>query len=337
MRLMNYIVRRLALLIPVLIGVTLITFLVSEAVPGDPAQMMAGPQANPQVIAALRVKLGLDKPWSTRYALYLGHLVKGDLGTSLQTGRPVTKELVTALPATLELGTAAVILALLVGVPLGIISAYRKDRWPDHISRVFALTGVAIPSFWLGLMLLLVFYMVLGILPGDGQLGIMTDIPKHITGMVAVDALLTLNFGTFFEALQHLVLPTITLGSALVGIVARVTRSSMLEALAQDYVRTARAKGLTERVVVYKQALKNALLPVVTVIGMIYGYALGGSVLVESVFSWPGMGMYAVRSIQMLDFPAVMGFTVFIAIMYVFVNLVVDVLYFYIDPRIKVN
>lgn len=329
--------RRLALLIPVLIGVTLLTFVVSQAVPGDPAQMVAGAQAKPEIIKAVREKLGLDRPWPTRYLLYLKSLVHGDLGTSLQTQRPVTKDLVTYFPATFELATIAVILAFGLGVPFGIISAYRKDRWPDHVSRVFALGGVAVPPFWLGMMLMLLFYMTLGILPGDGRLSILTTPPTRITGLFLIDSLLAGQPGTFLEALSHLILPAVTLSAALIGIVTRITRSSMLEALAKDYVRTARSKGLTERVVVYRHALRNALLPVVTVMSMIYGNALAGSVLVESIFSWPGMGTYAVRAIQMLDFPAVMGFTVFIAILYVLVNLVVDVLYFYIDPRIKIS
>ncbi|HEY3314487.1 MAG TPA: ABC transporter permease [Bacillota bacterium] len=337
MRLLNYVLRRLALLIPVLIGVTLLTFIISVAVPGDPAQMMAGAQAKPEIIAALRHKLGMDEPWPIRYVYYLRDLARGDLGDSLQTGRPVARDLLNSFPATFELGTTAVVLAMVFGVPFGVISAYRKDKLPDHVSRFVALSGVAMPSFWLGLMLLMVFYVFLGILPGDGRLSIFADAPRRITGLFLVDSLLQLKFATFWEALLHLIMPAVTLGAALIGMVTRNTRSSMLEALSMDYVRTARSKGLAERIVVYKHALRNALLPVITVLGMVYGYALGGSVLVESVFSWPGMGRYAVQAIQMLDFPAVMGFTVFIAVVYVMVNLVVDVLYFYIDPRIKVH
>ncbi len=334
MRVLAYVVRRLLLLVPVVLGVSILTFLISHAMPGDPAVMAAGPHASPDVVAELRHKLGFDQPLYRQYIRYLSDLAHMKLGTSIQTGRQVADDILQRFPATLELTFFAMVVAAGIGIPLGTIAANNRNRWPDHLGRVIGLSGVAIPAFWMGLMLILVFYLNLRILPGAGRLNLMAIPPPKVTGLYTIDALVAGEMRTFWDALSHLVLPGVTQACAVVGMMTRMTRSSLLEVLQQDYIRVARAKGLKRGAVLYKHALKNGILPVVTLVGMTFGHTLGGSVLVESVFSWPGMGSYAVQAIKYMDFPAVMGVTVFIAITYALVNLAVDVAYFYIDPRI---
>jgi peptide/nickel transport system permease protein len=337
MHLLRYVIRRFVFFIPVLIGVTIITFTITNLVPGDPALMMAGLRAKPEVVEKIREKLGLNKPVFIQYLLYVKQLLKGDLGTSLHSRRPVIKDLKEYFPATLELTLCSMTITLFIAIPFGVVSATMKDRWPDHLSRMFALSGVAMPSFWLGLMLLMVFYVFLGILPGGGRVSTNMSIPMKLTGMYTIDSLLTGNFSLFWDCLKHLMLPAITQAAYTIGLLTRIGRSSMLEVLRQDYVMTARAKGLSQYVVLYKHALKNAFIPVITMLGISFGYLLGGSVLIESTFSWPGMGRYAVRAITFLDFPAVMGVTVVIAFLFVLINLFVDFLYYLIDPRIRYN
>ncbi|HYM68278.1 MAG TPA: ABC transporter permease [bacterium] len=327
--------RRTALTVFVLFGVTLITFLLSHVVPADPVVAYLGDHAPPAMVEQVRHQLGLDRPLPVQFAIYMRGLLHGNLGISIMNSRPVSQDLAQYLPATLELSSAAMLVAILIGVPTGIVSALHKDGWADQVARVFALGGASLPVFYVALLLLGLLYSRLGVLPGPGQLSIYTSPPPAITGMVAVDALLSGDWPAFGDALRHLVLPAFVLGYASTGIITRMTRSSMLEVMRQDYVRTARAKGVLELRVVLRHALRNALLPTVTVIGLTYGGLLSGAVLTETIFSWPGIGRYATNSVTNIDIPAVLGVTLVIAIMYSIANLVVDVLYAYLDPQIR--
>ena len=338
MGLQFYIIRRILLLIPVLLGMTLITFTISHLIPGDPAALSLGPHAHKDQIIAYRHKLGLDKPIYVQYEIYLRNLFHGDLGVSLTTHRPVSEDLKEYFPATFELTLIAMTITILMGVPLGVISAVKKDKWLDHISRVFSLTGVSMPIFWLGLLLQMIFAYRLGWLPMNGRVDaqILAAHPLHtITGLYTIDALLTGNWPVLKSCIMHLFLPSFTLSFATLAVVTRMVRSSMLEVMAQDYIRTARSKGISETYVVYKHALKNALIPAVTVVGLSFGMLLGGAFLTETIFSWPGMGRYAVGTITSLDFPAIMGVALVVAIAYVSANFLVDLLYAVIDPRIR--
>lgn len=336
-RLLGYVVKRTMALIPVFIGITLLTFVLSRVVPVDPARLYAGDSAPQATVDALRAKMGLDKPLWDQYGIYLKGLLKGDLGTSLLTGRPVASEIKKYFPATFELATFAVILALIIGIPVGIISAVRRNSALDHATRITALAGVCTPVFWLGLILILIFYGKLGIFPARGRLDLGMIPPSRITGLYLVDSLLEGNFSVFVNALWHLLLPGITLAYGAGGQILRLVRSSMLEVLGEDFVRTARSKGLSERVVIYRHALRNALLPTLTMLGIIYGSLLGGAVLTETIFSWPGLGRYAVTAMTSFDFPSIMGFALFAAVAYSVVNLVVDLLYGRVDPRVSLK
>lgn len=334
---LRFVAKRLLLMIPILIGISILTFAISNTIPGDPARLILGPKATPEGLEDLREDMGLNDPLYIQYGRYMTDIAQGDLGESTYSQRPVSADLIRYFPATLELTLFAMVITVLIGIPLGIISASRKDRIADQITRIFALIGVAMPAFWLGLLLLLLFYLKLGILPGSGRLDSGMSPPSYITGMYTVDALLTGNWPVFKAAVMHLVLPGITLAAITIGMITRMTRSSMLEVLKSDYIRTAHAKGAPENRVLYGHALRNGVMPVITLLGMAFGHALGGSVLVEAVFSWPGLGRYAVNAINYLDFPAVMGVTILIAILFILVNLIVDTMYFFIDPRLKHN
>ncbi len=303
-----YVIRRLVLVIPTLLGVSIAVFAMVRLIPGDPALAMAGPHATPQYVEQIRRDLRLDDPLHVQYYHFLSALLRGDLGSSTRTRRPVTAELWDKFPNTVELTLASLVIAAALGIPAGIISAARRYSIFDNISMLIALLGVSMPVFWLGLMLMLLFSVHLGWLPSVGR-------------------------GT----LLHLILPALTLGASSMAFVARITRSSMLEVLKQDYVVTARAKGLRERGVVYKHALKNALIPVVTVMGLQLGILLGGAVLTETVFAWPGVGRLMVDSIQARDYPVVQGAVLLLAVSFVLVNLLVDMTYALLDPRIKYN
>jgi peptide/nickel transport system permease protein len=335
MSLLTYLARRAGLTIFVLFGVSLITFVITHIVPADPVAAYLGEHAPPALVEKVRHEIGLDRPLPVQYVIYITGLLHGNLGVSIMDTRPVNQDLAQYLPATVELTAAAMLVALLVGVPAGIISALYKDGWPDQVTRVLALGGVSLPIFYTALLLLGLLYSRLGILPGPGQLGIYTQPPPHITGMVAVDALLSANWAALGDALRHLVLPALVLGYYSSGIITRITRGSLLEVLRQDYVRTARAKGIPESGVVLRHALRNALLPTVTVIGLTFGSLLQGAVLTETIFSWPGIGRYATNSVTSVDVPAVLGVTLVAAIIYSGVNLIVDVLYAYLDPQIR--
>ncbi|MFT4190812.1 MAG: ABC transporter permease [Comamonas sp.] len=320
-------------LLLVVAGVCVITFVISHLIPGDPARLLAGERATDEIVQHIRQQLGLDLPLWQQFARYVGALMHGDLGMSIRTGRPVLDDLKAFFPATLELAFCALLIALLVGVPLGVLSAVYRNRWLDHLVRLLALTGISTPAFWLGLGVIVLFYGKLNLLPGSGRLDDWFDPPAHITGFYLIDALLNWDLEVFGNALAHLVLPASTLAFVHLGIVARQIRSAMLEQLSEDYIRTALASGLSRFTLIVRYALPNALIPSVTVLGLALGDLLYGAVLTETVFAWPGMGAYVVSSIQALDFPAVMGFAVVVSFAYVLVNLLVDLLYLWIDPR----
>ena len=332
---LHYIFRRLGLLILVVVGVSVITFTVSRLIPGDPALMMAGPRARPEIVAAMREKMGLNRPIYVQYYTYMRNVIRGDLGMSIHTHHEVIKDLRAYFPATFELNTLALFISLLFGIPLGVISAAKQNKLADHLSRFYSLVGVSMPSFWLGLILLLVFYLKLGFLPGGGRVSSGMAHSVGITGFYLLDSIIAGDGKVLLDVIRHLILPAFTLSLGSMGMMVRMTRSSMLEVLRQDYIVTAQSKGLTGRRVLLKHALKNSVLPVVTLVWMIFGYSLGGSVLVETVFSWPGVGRYAVRAISFLDFPAVMGVTLIIALVYTLINLLVDISYVFLDPRVR--
>lgn len=329
-----YIVRRFLMAVAVLVGMSVLTFIISHAVPGDPVSLAAGPHAGPEQIENLRREMGFDRPMPVQYVTYMKGLLHGDLGTSVETRRPIAQELKAYLPATVELSVFALIISILVGIPLGIMSAVKKNSPLDHFSRVTCLLGASTPIFWLGLLLQLFLYKELGLLPIGSRIGMGINPPTHITGLYLLDSLLSLDWVAFKSSLIHLILPSFTLGYAAMAVFTRMTRSSVLEVLGADYIRTARAKGLKERIVIYKHALRNAILPVLTLIGLQFASLLGGAVLTETIFSWPGIGNYGVHAIMTLNFPAIMGVTLIITVIFVFINLVTDICYALADPRI---
>jgi len=334
----KFILRRLLLGIFVLLGVALITFFVARVIPSNPAAKWAGPRATPEQIAKATVELGLDKPLVVQFGKYLSDLFHGNLGYSLRTRRPVTDELIESLPATIELVTISTIAAVFIGIPLGVISAKRKDQWIDHVSRLFSIGVVSLPTFWIGLILQLVFFRLLHLFPMGGQLSteykIVMEIP-HITGFLMLDSLLTGNFKLFFDALWHIVLPGITIGMYPVGLVARMTRSALLEILNEDYITAARSYGLNERIVLWSYALKNSVGPTSTVVALSIGYTLVNTFLTESIFTWPGIGSYIASAVIGLDYPAIMGVTIFSAFSYVILNLIADII-IALDPRVRI-
>lgn len=319
----------------VLLGVSVLTFFIAHVVPGDPVLVALGEHAREEQIVAYRRAYGLDRPVPVQYAVYMSRLTRGDLGISIRTRRPVADDLQEFLPATIELSSAAWLVALLLGIPAGILSAVFKDRTFDHLSRLGALIGASFPVFWLGLLLLGAFYYRLRWLPGPGRLDVVISPPQLRTGLLLVDAVLAGDWEALRNALRHLVLPALTLGLFSTAVIARMTRSAMLEVLYQDYIRTARAKGLREGRVVALHALKNAMIPTLTIIGISFGSLLSGAVLTETIFAWPGLGRYATASAISLDFPAVMGVTLVVAVVYTQVNLVVDLIYARLDPRVR--
>lgn len=338
MPLYQYILRRLVLTIPLLIGITLIAFLISHAVPADPVTANLGQKAmsDPRIVAAFRAEWGLDQPLTTQYLTYIGNMLQGDLGMSIKNRRPVLEDLRNYLPATIELATAAILFGVIVGVTFGMLSALWRNTWLDHGVRVLSLVGVSVPVFWLALVFLYIFYAKLGWAAGPGRLDVGMTPPPDVTGLYTVDALLAGQWKTFGNALQHLVLPMIVLGSFTTGLIARVTRSAMLDVLSQEYIRTAQAKGLAPRIVLWRHCLRNALIPIITVIAFSYGNLLAGTVLTESIFAWPGIGQYAYRASSSLDFPAIMGVSMLIALIFIAVNLAADILYHFLDPRLRV-
>lgn len=319
----------------VMIGVSVITFIISHLIPGDPARLLAGDRASAEMVAHIRHQLGLDLPLYQQFFHYLGDLFHGNLGTSIRTGRPVLEDLKAFFPATLELALFALTIAIVIGIPLGVLSAVFRNRMLDHLVRMLSVIGISTPAFWLGLGVIILFYGQLNWLPGGGRIESWIEPPQHITGLYLIDSVLTGNWEAFGNALQHLILPATTLAFVHLGIVARQIRSAMLEQLGEDYIRTARANGLPAWRIVLCHALPNALIPSITILGLALGDLLYGAVLTETVFAWPGMGAYVVDSIQALDFPAVMGFAVVVSFVYVIVNLIVDLLYLWVDPRMR--
>lgn len=330
-----YIVRRLLALVPVILGVTMLVFIISHAIPGDPARMMAGQKASKQAVENIRRSLGLDRPLPVQYVSYLKDLLHGELGFSIRNQRPVMQDLRDFFPATLELTLASMLLCITAGLVLGIVSAVRRNHLSDHIIRVLSVIGVSTPVFWLGLMLLLVFYRNLGLLPGSGRIDITMSPPVHVTGLYVIDAILEGRWDKLHDVLSHLLLPAFCLSSVYLAVITRIVRSSMIEVLGQEYVTTARANGLSEMRVVLKHAFKNSLIPTVTITGLSIGELLGGAVLTETIFSWPGMGKYVVDSVNFLDFPAIMGFTLLVSLVYMLINLCVDVVYAFLNPQIR--
>jgi ABC-type dipeptide/oligopeptide/nickel transport system permease component len=330
-----YVLRRVALLPPLLIGVSLLLFILTRLVPADPAKLIAGAHAGPEQIAAVRHAFGLDRPLPEQYLIYLAKLARGDLGVSMQTNGPVLDDLAAYFPATFELAAAAIALTVVLGIPLGLLAAVRRGSLVDWLAQVLSLSGLSFPIFFLGLLLQLVFARWLGWFPLSGRLSIGAAPPRHITGLYTIDSLLTGNLADLRNALLHLILPGLTLAMAELPPVVRMTRSTMLEVLSQDYMRTAWAKGLVPARVFVGHALRNALIPVVTVLGLFAGGLLGGVFLVELVFDWPGVGLYSVNAIVSLDYSAIMGTALLLTVGFVLVNLAVDLVYALIDPRIR--
>jgi peptide/nickel transport system permease protein len=333
---LTYAARRLVLLVPVLLGVTLVTFALTRVIPGNPIDQLVSPLASQEQRQHLISEHGLDQPIYEQYVAYIRDLLHGDLGTSFVTSQPVLTDLVTRFPATLELTLYAMLAAISFGVPLGIASAVHANRWVDHVSRVISVSGIALPVFWTSLTLLYLLFFRLHVLPAPyGRIDPAIPSPTHITGLFTIDSLLTGNWAAFRSSVGALILPVAVLAFAVMAPIARITRSGMLEALESDYVRAARSLGLSERVVVLHHALRNALLPLITMIAVVYGYLLGGVVLVEEIFAWPGLGRYVFDGITSSDYPAVQGFILYATTIYVVLFLIVDLLYMAIDPRIR--
>ncbi len=332
----RFISRRLFHLIFILIGVSILVFLMLRLIPGDPAHLLLAEFASPAEVARIREKLGLDHSYPYQYFIYMRDLLRGDMGVSIRSNTPVSQEIFPRFLATVELSIAAMVISSMIGILAGVISSVRQRTAFDYLSMTMALMGVSMPIFWLGLMLMYLFSVKLGILPMMGRYTMELDF-RSITGLVMVDSLLHGDFHLFLNSGKHLILPAFTLATIPMAIIARMTRSSMLEVMSKDYIRTARAKGLGSRKVIFKHALKNAFLPIITVIGLNFGLLLGGAVLTETIFSWPGLGRYVVDSLLARDYPAVQGCILFFAVIMVLVNLIVDILYFYLDPRLRID
>lgn len=329
-----YILRRLALTIPVLLGISLLVFFMLHSAGGDPAQLVLGARADPASLAALRTEMGLDRPLLVQYGAFLAGAVRGDLGRSYRSNTPVVNEIAARFPATIELAVAAMVIAIIVGVALGTLAAVRRHSWLDYVSSTVVLAGVSIPTFWLGIILIIIFGLWLRWLPISGRVNPRLGADPS-TPFLAISALVQGNLPVARDALAHLILPAATLAAWPAAIVARMTRASLLESLGQDYARTARGKGLRERRVVAVHAARNAVLPVLTVVGLEFGGLLGGAVVTETVFSWPGLGQLTVTAIGARDYQMVQGVVLLLATVFVLLNLLVDVLYTMLDPRIR--
>jgi len=330
-----YILKRVFWVIPMLLGMTLIVFTLSHIIPGDPVATALGPLATKAAVERLKEAWRLNDPLPIQYLRYVKQMAKGDLGFSVYTRRPVTSDIKKYFMATFELSTVSLLIAMVGGIVLGAISAARKNGILDFMVRPLSLFGMSMPVFWVGLLILLLFYYGLGVIPIGRRIGLFIDPPTRITGMYMVDSLLTGNWTALGSAIHHVIGPALCLALCPLAIIARQTRSNLLEVLDEDYIGTARAKGMSEGIVVLKHALRNALLPIVTITGIQYGYLLGSSVMAEVIFSWPGIGRYALAAIRHLDFQPVLGVSVVMALVYMLVNLVVDVSYVYINPKVR--
>ena len=326
---------RLLQAIPTVFGILVVCFLLTRALPGDPAAYFAGDMADAESIEQVRQNLGLDKPMPVQFITYVGDLLQGDLGTAISTGQTVTQELAKRLPASLELTLGALIVALVIAVPLGVLAATRPNSWVDHLCRFLVTAGVSLPTFFTGLALLYVFYYLLGWAPPPmGRLDMMYLPPEPITGFYTIDSVLVGNWEVFRASLAQMALPMITLALFTLAPIARMTRAAMLQTLASDYVRTARAAGLNQRRILITYAFRNALLPIITTLGMVFSFVLGANVLVEKVFAWPGIGSFAVEALVVSDYAAVQGFVLSMALLFVALNLLIDITYTLIDPRV---
>jgi ABC-type dipeptide/oligopeptide/nickel transport system permease component len=340
MQKLEFILRRLLSSIFVLIGVSIMTFFIARVVPSNPAELYIGPKARPDDVARITKQLGLDKPLPVQYLVYMNELLHGDLGISLGTKRPVLMEISGRLPATLELLITGMLLAILIGVPLGVLSARWQGKPPDIVVRILSIMGVSMPAFFLGLLLQILFFRYLHLLPlaarVNGNLRFISPI-NAITGFYLLDSLLTRNWVAFKDVFLHIILPALTIAAYPIGLIARMTRASMLEVLEQDYIRTARAYGVRDAVITFLYALKNAISPTLTVIGITFAYALTGTFFVEVIFNWPGLGLFTGNALLSLDYPAIMGITLLGSVGYVLINLIVDLLQAWIDPRISLK
>jgi len=328
--------RRFGITIFSIAAVIVITFALTRILPGDTAEYFAGPAATKEAIQEVRVKLGLDKPKYEQFVRYIGDLSRGDFGQSLTTGQPVLKDITSRLPASAELTLAGLLVSILIAIPLGVLAAVKEGSAIDHFSRVIATAGVSLPVFFTGLLLAYFFYFILGWAPSPiGRLDIIYSAPPHVTGFYLIDSLLARDTEVFWAALKQLILPAATLAIFSLAPITRMTRASMLAVLSSDFVRTAKASGLSTRKVILTYAFRNALLPVITTLGMVFSFLLGANVLVEKVFAWPGIGSYAVEALIASDFAPVQGFVLVMAVMYVLLNLMIDLLYGVIDPRVR--
>jgi peptide/nickel transport system permease protein len=326
------------MVIPTLLGVTIITFTLTYLLPGNPAMVKAGPFATPEYLALMEKEMGLDKPIHVQYWRYLSGVMQGDLGQSSSTGRPVLEDFKQRIPATLELTLASLLIAIGIGIPLAVLSAVRRDSLVDHMSRLLGVGGVAMPTFWTGLLLLYIFFYHLGVAPPPlGRLSPGVSPPALITGLYTVDSLLTGNFRALVSSVHNLLLPAVTLGFSVMAPLTRMVRATMLEILSSDYIKAAEASGLPQRHIVYGDALRNTLIPVITLTGVIFGFLMGGNVVVELVFGWPGIGNYAVTSLMSKDAQPIQSFVLFVSVIYVMVNLTVDIAYAVADPRIRLR
>ena len=337
MNIWRYLFQRILSTIPTVFGALVIMFILTRILPGDPVLMVLGPaHASPENIENLRQLMGLDHSIPVQFVRYLGQLMKGDLGFSWHSGNPVSKELITRFPATFELTTFSLILMVIFGFPLGVIAGHYRNKAPDNIINGMTVMGISMPTFWLGLLLIYVFFFKLGIAPPPmGRLSSGVELPPTCTGLLLIDSLLNRNVASFLSAFEQLILPGITLAFFNLAIIVRTLKADMIETLREDFIRTARAMGVSQKRILFKYALRNALLPTVTMLGTVYGSLLGGAVLTEVVFSWPGLGMYAVESIQWLDYAGLQGFIIFYVFIFTMVNLVVDISYRSIDPRVQ--
>ncbi|MFO1080433.1 MAG: ABC transporter permease [Reyranellaceae bacterium] len=338
MAFLSYFLRRLSLVIPTLIGVTIITFTLTYLLPGNPAVVKAGPLVPREIVAEIEKQMGLDQPAWVQYWRYISGVAQGDLGTSSATGRPVLEDFQQRLPATLELTLASLLIALVIGIPLGVQSAVHRDTAIDHIGRIVGVAGVAMPTFWTGLLAIYFFFFMLGVAPAPlGRLGPGIEPPTSITGLYVIDSLLTGNWTALGSSLHQLMLPAFVLGLSVMAPIARMVRSTMLEILESDYIKAAWAAGIPRRKVIYGDALGNALIPVITILGLVFGFLMAGNAVVESVFSWPGIGNYAITALMTKDSGPIQSFVLFVAVVYVLVNFAIDILYGLIDPRIRLE
>ena len=330
-----YILRRIALIIPTLVGLSVLTFSIARIVPGDPVGLAAGPLATAEIKEALRREFGFDQPLPIQYVNYMAGLFRGDWGESLYTRRKVVSELRAFWPATLELTTAAVVIATLLGVPAGVISAMYRNRLPDHVARVLSLFFVSFPSFWLAMIFQTWFGRDLGLFPIGKRLPVLVSPPAPTTGLFLIDSLVQLDFETFLVSLRHLIIPALVLSFGAFASITRITRASMVEALEKDFVRMERAIGIPYRVIIFKYVLRNALIATITVISLNFGWLMAGAILIETIFDWPGLGLYAVHASLSLDFQPIMGIAILYGVVFSVVNILTDIVYGILDPRIR--